>query len=701
MTFAFETAGLSRAAREAVGKLDEHVRETQEVLALVLRELDEELRERFAALEKDADHVTVTVFGKTRTGKSTLLAALVGGSGDGIGTGRQHTTKEIREYFWPPETRELRLVDTPGVEGLNGAELAEKAQRFVERSDHILFMLTDDVQTAGELDYLGAIRTLGKSATFVLNVKADPELLPDHAEYVFRDHELDGHMRRIRGYVRDQMDEDDIMVVPIHALAAWRSQQVREPGRRHALWAASRVDQVEASIRDFVERSAISARMSSPRHLLTAFLLQAIDQLVEPQRAVELLAKALVAQAGATRATLRGASFYARDKRPDVVLGIDGVLQRIPREVDDLIAASADGTTLSEKYAEMIEGCGLAAASGAHRSSVIDYLKTTLEEQIAAAAFDASVGVDVGDLGAGLEEANSIRSSRKWRRAVRRTIRSGTASAVVAGTSWAIGNFWNPSGWLAAVGVAIVIASGIAAQKTAKYATEAWAKADELRLASERNRIIDGLVARTRAERSRLLLDLEKWEKKLFTDADRDLVGGLEAARAHVDMVRRVLGDGIRELESSRQRIERDLVHQAASLVIPEIREGRIVIEAVHRTPGIGTKLLLRGTAVFGAPIGACVGRGGERARLLRTALGGEPVSFIDASAPLADQVASSMQPARATGLDVEIPQSPHAPILVRLTGQELSRAVGRAGANVVLAQRVFGRRIRIVERTE
>jgi tRNA U34 5-carboxymethylaminomethyl modifying GTPase MnmE/TrmE len=150
MTLDVELAGLSRAAREAVGKLDEHVRETQEMLALFLRELDEELRERFAVLEEDADHVTVTVFGKTRTGKSTLLAALVGGSGDGIGTGRQHTTKEIREYFWPPETRELRLVDTPGVEGLNGAELAEKAQRFVERSDHILFMLTDDVQTAGE-----------------------------------------------------------------------------------------------------------------------------------------------------------------------------------------------------------------------------------------------------------------------------------------------------------------------------------------------------------------------------------------------------------------------------------------------------------------------------------------------------------------------------------------------------------------------
>jgi hypothetical protein len=231
----------------------------------------------------------------------------------------------------------------------------------------------------------------------VLNVKADPELLPDHAEYVFREHELDGHIRRIRGYVRDQMDEDDMTVVPIHALAAWRSQQMREPARRRALWTASRVDHVEAAIRDFVERNAISARMSSPRHLLTAFLVQAIDQLIEPRRELDLLAKGLVEQAGATRATLRRASLYAADKRHEVVVGLDGVLQRIPGEVDNLIAASSDGTALSARYAQMIEGCGLAAASDAHRSAVVDHLKTTLEEQIAAAAFDGSVGVDVGD----------------------------------------------------------------------------------------------------------------------------------------------------------------------------------------------------------------------------------------------------------------------------------------------------------------
>jgi len=104
----------------------------------------ESLTRAYENLERDVRFVTIMLFGRTRTGKSTTMEALTGGDGNSIGKGKQHTTTEVKAYYFPAQSGDgepnypcLRIVDTPGIEGFEGESLAAMAEEFVERSDHI------------------------------------------------------------------------------------------------------------------------------------------------------------------------------------------------------------------------------------------------------------------------------------------------------------------------------------------------------------------------------------------------------------------------------------------------------------------------------------------------------------------------------------------------------------------------------------
>lgn len=151
----------------------------------------------YSELEKNARFVTIMLFGRSRTGKSTMMEALTSGDGHTIGIGKQNTTTEIKEYFLPktkngeiPTKDALRIVDTPGIEGFDGEELAKMAERYIERCDHIFFLLSDDKATSSELDRFGYIQTQGKGITVLLNIKSfdeDIDLLVENLNIFLRE----------------------------------------------------------------------------------------------------------------------------------------------------------------------------------------------------------------------------------------------------------------------------------------------------------------------------------------------------------------------------------------------------------------------------------------------------------------------------------------------------------------------------------
>ena len=109
----------------------------------------------------------LTLFGRTMTGKSTLMEILTRGDGSSIGKGRQRTTRDVRAYEW----NRLTVVDVPGVAAYGGDGDSETAHQAANQADLVLFLISDDGPQMGEAEHLARLRRQGKSVLGIFNVK--------------------------------------------------------------------------------------------------------------------------------------------------------------------------------------------------------------------------------------------------------------------------------------------------------------------------------------------------------------------------------------------------------------------------------------------------------------------------------------------------------------------------------------------------
>lgn len=184
--------------------------------------------EKVDKLGEDLKSFKVVLFGRTKAGKSTVREALTQGAGETIGKGRQSTTKDVQWYDW----QNLKVYDTPGILSTNDTNRSEggigdeesKALELLQEADVAIFMFASDNIETAELDYLKDVVQRGKSVLALLNVKAD---LTDYKTFLLRRKDksvsLDvqkGHVGRIRESVKGH----DVMIIPIHAQAAFFSR---------------------------------------------------------------------------------------------------------------------------------------------------------------------------------------------------------------------------------------------------------------------------------------------------------------------------------------------------------------------------------------------------------------------------------------------------------------------------------------------
>ena len=129
--------------------------------------LPQQLTEDIDALSKST--FSITLFGRTMAGKSTLMEILTHGKGESIGKGAQRTTRDVRTYSY----RNLLITDVPGIAAFEGADDENIAFYAAKKSDLILFLITDDAPQACEAECLNRILKLGKPVICLVNIKAD------------------------------------------------------------------------------------------------------------------------------------------------------------------------------------------------------------------------------------------------------------------------------------------------------------------------------------------------------------------------------------------------------------------------------------------------------------------------------------------------------------------------------------------------
>ena len=170
-------------------------------------------------LERGELHIAV--FGRVSTGKSALGNALLGREAFAVGVLHGTTTDAAHAMLDEAEHDGLVLIDTPGINELDGEAREQLAFEVAEVSDLVIFVCDGDL-TREELDALKTLAATQRPLLLALN-KADRY---GHDELS----SLLEHLRlRMSGLVR----AEDVLAVAAHP-AAQRVIEVDAHGREHA-----------------------------------------------------------------------------------------------------------------------------------------------------------------------------------------------------------------------------------------------------------------------------------------------------------------------------------------------------------------------------------------------------------------------------------------------------------------------------------
>ncbi len=198
------------------------------------------------------------------------------------------------------------------------------------------------------------------------------------------------------------------------------------------------------------------------------------------------------------------------------------------------------------------------------------------------------------------------------------------------------------------------------------------------------NKLVTGIVQRV-DDRGNVLLDLGKTQAELRKDA---IVEG-ETFRVG-DRVRVVVteADNV-EKRGTVIRISRtspQLVKCLFEECVTEIEDGDVEIMSIAREAGSRTKMAVRSTVDKIDPIGAFVGRNGERVRTVVTELGNEQIDIIEWNEEMVWYVVNALSPAKVVACTVD---SDEKKAYVTVADEQLSLAIGKQGQNVRLAAKL------------
>lgn len=134
---------------------------------------------------------------------------------------------------------------------------------------------------------------------------------------------------------------------------------------------------------------------------------------------------------------------------------------------------------------------------------------------------------------------------------------------------------------------------------------------------------------------------------------------------------------------------------------IPEIYDGVIKVRAVARMPGTRAKMAVFTSDHTIDPIGPCIGLKGSRIRNVSQELCNENIDIIEWSDDLATFVKNVIAPANTIKIIVHDNSADSRHIHVVVSDDELSRAIGKKGQNVILASKLLNMKVSIFSESQ
>ncbi|MDD3122110.1 MAG: transcription termination factor NusA [Candidatus Izemoplasmatales bacterium] len=145
-------------------------------------------------------------------------------------------------------------------------------------------------------------------------------------------------------------------------------------------------------------------------------------------------------------------------------------------------------------------------------------------------------------------------------------------------------------------------------------------------------------------------------------------------------------------------RTDRNLVKRLMEHAIPELQEGIVEIMGLARDPGDRCKVCVSSNNPKVDPVGACLGKNGNRIKEVIDQLNGEKIDIYKHSTEPSELVSNAIQPAKTVAVIINHKDKSAIAIV---PDDQLSLAIGKKGQNARLAVQSSGWKIDIKSETD
>ena len=145
-------------------------------------------------------------------------------------------------------------------------------------------------------------------------------------------------------------------------------------------------------------------------------------------------------------------------------------------------------------------------------------------------------------------------------------------------------------------------------------------------------------------------------------------------------------------------RTHPQLVKRLFEAEVAEVKDGTVEIKSIAREAGSRTKIAVWSNDPDVDPVGACVGKNGERVNLVVEELRGEKIDIINWDENPAILIENALSPAKVISVAADKDEKT---ALVVVPDYQLSLAIGKEGQNARLAAKLTGFKIDIKSETQ
>ena len=345
-----------------------------------MEEEHERLRREVERKAQKLDTFNLTLFGRTMSGKSTLMEILTKGDGKSIGNGAQRTTRDVRSYEW----QGLTVTDVPGVAAFDGDVDEQIAHDTATDADLVLFMITDDGPQASEAEHLARLRIMGRTVLGVCNVKSSinqrtiRRFLRDQHK-IFDEKELRDISRQFDEITDQHIPGNEVPMVNTHLLARYLATLPVYQQWSDGLRQASRFSLVEEYILKEVIENGPFHRKQSFSHSETAALLSGLEGMLSAAHLQQRLQARLTDR---VREAQSWCDQFPRrtDNRVDNLIG--RTIGNLCREIPSFAEQYCEDKTLPDKWDNKVRSATIEREARALQESLARECQEYFEELI-------------------------------------------------------------------------------------------------------------------------------------------------------------------------------------------------------------------------------------------------------------------------------------------------------------------------------